>query len=81
MRMLALEFWTSYVTPDGETRQFKDPESPATYRQLSKLNRAGCLVIVEPGDAPPINKGEAAIAVSVVGERGPDDLPRDWSFG
>ena len=82
MRALRLEFWTQFVTPSGEIRELKDPESPATYRQLSKLNHAGCLVIVEPGTAPRISKGQAAFAVSVAWDAEPADgqPPKRWGF-
>jgi hypothetical protein len=81
MRALRLEFWSQFVTSDGEVRELKDPESPATYRQLSRLNYAGCLVIVEPGTAPSISKGEAAFAVSVARDAEPvDGQPPRWGF-
>jgi hypothetical protein len=82
MRKLALEFWTSFVTPSGEVRELKDPEGPASPRQLRRLNETGCLVVVEPGQAIPIRKGEAAYAVSLVGDAKPtdDQPPTRWRF-
>jgi hypothetical protein len=82
VKALALEFWTEFITPSGEVRELKDPESPATYRQLSRLNRAGCLVVVEPGTASPIAKGQAAYAVSLVRDMEPvDGQPsKSWGF-
>jgi hypothetical protein len=82
MNPLRLEFWTSFSGPDGEPRELKDPEGPATPRQLRRLNETGCLVVVEPGQATPIRKGEAAYAVSLVRETEPvdDQPPTRWRF-
>jgi hypothetical protein len=82
VKVLALRFWTSFETPSGELRELKDPEGPATPRQLRRLNDMGCLVIVEPGQATPIRKGEAAYAVSLVRETEPVDgePPKRWGF-
>jgi hypothetical protein len=83
VRPLALQFWTSFSTPAGELRELKDPEEPATPRQLRRLNEAGALVVVEPGRAIPIRKGEAAFAVSLVGDAKPrtdDQPPSRWGF-
>ena len=81
-RRLTLEFWTFFTTSDGELRELKDPEEPATPRQLRRLNEAGCLVVVEPGQAIPIRKGEAAFAVSLVRDAEPVDgePPPRWGF-
>jgi hypothetical protein len=64
-------------------RELKDPEAPATPRQLRRLNETGCLVIVEPGQATAIRKGEAAFAVSLLREADPTDdrPPSRWGFG
>ena len=82
MNPLRLEFWTSFSGPDGEPRELKDPEGPATPRQLRRLNAAGALVVVEPGSAQPLRVGEAAFAVSVAGEAEPVDgqPPTRWRF-
>jgi hypothetical protein len=82
MKKLALEFWTQFVTPSGEVRELVDPEGPATVRQLRRLNAVGALVIVEPGTAKPIVKGEACYAVSVAGEMEPvhGEAPNRWKF-
>lgn len=82
MRILALELWTSFTTPNGELRELKDPEGPATPRQLRRLNEAGALVVVTPGEAKRIRKGEAAHAVSLVPEAKPTDgqAETDWGF-
>ena len=82
MRALALELWTSFVTRDGEVRELKNPEGSATPRQLRRLNDAGALVVVEPGQAQPIRMGEAAYAVSLLSEREPatDPATEGWRF-
>jgi hypothetical protein len=83
MNPLRLEFWTSFTTRDGELRELTDPEGPATPRQLRRLNDTGCLVVVEPGHAIPIRKGEAAFAVSLVGDAKPrtdGQPPSRWGF-
>lgn len=47
---------------DGERRELKNPDGPATPRQLARLNSEGRLLLRdEPGD--PISKGEAAWAI------------------
>jgi hypothetical protein len=82
MKILPLQFWTEFRTPSGELRELKEPEGPATPRQLRRLNDAGCLVVVEPGQATPIRKGEAAFAVSLVRDAEPVDgqPPPRWGF-
>ena len=82
MKPLALEFWTSFTTRDGEGRELKDPEAPATPRQLRRLNEAGALVVVEPGTATPLVKGSAAFAVSLVTDVEPADgqSSKRWGF-
>ena len=82
MKLLRLEFWTSFTTPGGEVRELQEPEAPATPRQLRRLNDAGCLVVVEPGMATPIAKGQAAYAVSLVRDMEPVDgrPPKRWGF-
>jgi hypothetical protein len=70
MRVLRLEFWTSF-TMNGELRELKEPDAPATGRQLSRLNRSGMLVVVEPGEAPVLSKGSAAYCVSVATDAEP----------
>jgi len=47
----------------GRWYDLKDPFGLATARQLSALNRAGCLELVDVGEAEVIDKGEAAYAV------------------
>jgi hypothetical protein len=82
MKLLRLEFWDSFTTPSGEVRELKDPEGPASPTQLRRLNETGCLVVVEPGHAKPIRKGEAAYAVSLVRETESVDgqPPKRWGF-
>jgi hypothetical protein len=82
MKAMPLQFWTEFRTQSGELRELNDPEGPATPRQLRRLNETGCLVVVEPGTATPIVKGEACYAVSVAGETEPVDgqPPNRWSF-
>jgi hypothetical protein len=83
VRPLPLQFWTEFRTSSGEVRELKDPEGPATPRQLRRLNDTGCLIVVEPGQAIPIRKGEAAFAVSLVGDAKPrtdDQPPSRWGF-
>ena len=82
MRLLRLEVLTSFKMPNGEVRELKDPGAPATPRQLRRLNDAGCLAVVEPGQATPISKGQAAFAVSVLPKAKPADVDeKAWSFG
>jgi hypothetical protein len=51
--------WSTIVDPDGEP----------TPRQLARLNRAGCLELVQPGAARPVTKGEAAAAIDAALDR------------
>jgi hypothetical protein len=82
MRPLRLQFWDSFVTDDGERHELKEPEGPATPRQLRRLNETGCLVVVEPGTAMPLTKGSAAFVVSLVRETESVDgkPPKPWGF-
>lgn len=65
-RLLTLERWTHFFTASGECRELVDPHEPATPRQLRRLNAAGCLIVVQPGDGRTLTKGEAAHAVAIV---------------
>jgi hypothetical protein len=47
----------------GRWYDLVDPFGLATARQLSALNRAGILELVDVGDAEVIDKGEAAYAI------------------
>lgn len=47
----------------GQWRDLKDPFGLPTARQLSALNRAGMLELVDVGEAEVIDKGEAAYAI------------------
>jgi hypothetical protein len=47
----------------GRWHDLKDPFGLASARQLSALNRAGCLELVDVDDADPIDKAEAAYMV------------------
>jgi hypothetical protein len=80
MRLLELQFWTSFVARDGKLRELKDPEAPATPRQLRRLNEAGMLAVVEPGEATSIRKGQAAYAVSLVAETPDPESSSAWGF-
>ena len=81
MRLLQLEVLTTFTMPNGEVRELKDREGPATPRQLRRLNDAGCLAVVEPGTATPIRKGEAAYAVSLLPKTKPaSGDAKDWGF-
>lgn len=67
-RLLTLERWTHFFLPSGEARELTNPDEPASPRQLRRLNAAGCLIVVQPGDGRTLTKGEAAHAVSLITE-------------
>jgi hypothetical protein len=53
-----------FVDPrSGIERELRDPDGPATRRQLLRLNAAGVIDLVQPGRAAPITKAEAAAAI------------------
>ena len=54
----------SFKAPDGEWRQLKNPDGPATGNQLRKLNELGVLELIAPANAEPITKGEASAVIS-----------------
>jgi hypothetical protein len=51
-----------------EWRELRDPDGPATWRQLRRLNREGRLELVPAGTAVPISKAEAAFALDAAGD-------------
>jgi hypothetical protein len=61
---------TGFVV-DWQWRELRDPDGPPTGRQLERLNRAGMLELVQPGEAQPITKGEAAAAIDDAGDERP----------
>lgn len=60
---LQTRFVTSFVTPAGDVRELKDPHSPASPRQLLRLNEAGLLALVKPRPRA-ISMGQAAGAIA-----------------
>ena len=63
---------TRFIHPQtGEWCELRDPDGPATGRQLMKLNHAGALVVVEPGQSTPLSKGEAAAVIDSVARDDP----------
>jgi hypothetical protein len=60
---------------DGQWRRLRRPYGPPTPRQLARLNEAGALVVVVPGSAPPVSKGQAAYAIDLT-TRGGDSRAR-----
>lgn len=60
----------------GEWRELRDPDAPASARQLLRLNRAGALELAAD-EVEPISIGEASAAIDAAGERGaPERVPR-----
>ena len=54
--------------PTFAWRELRDPDGPATPRQLARLNREGRLELVARGEAEVISKGQAAFAIDDAGE-------------
>lgn len=53
----------------GEQERFlREPDGPATARQLRWLNTQGLLAVVAPGETTPITKAEAAYAIDMAGK-------------
>lgn len=66
VRLLRRRFFHRFVTPSGKVHELREPEGPATGRQLLKLNALGALAVVEPGQVDPIRKGDAAGAIDAL---------------
>jgi hypothetical protein len=65
LKLLQARFVTSFVTPDGEPRELKDPHALASPRQLWRLNAEGRLALVQERPRP-ISKGAAAGAIDLI---------------
>ncbi len=48
----------------GDLRYLKGPTGKPTPRQLSMLNQLGCLLVVEPGQAEPLDRRHASGAIT-----------------
>jgi hypothetical protein len=63
-----------YLDKRGVWRELRDPDKPATGRQLAWLNRRGQLdVVPHPHQFEAITMGEAAAAIDDAVARGYDD--------
>jgi hypothetical protein len=63
-RLMPLGRLTWFWFEDGR-RELVNPDGPPTGRQLEKLNKIGCLAVVEVGQVEPITKAQAAYAIDV----------------
>ena len=68
LRLLKAGYVTSYRHQSGDVRELIEPAGLATHRQLHLLNRRGLLAVVEPGQAVPLTKAEAAYAIDATTE-------------
>ena len=77
MRLLPRVRLTEFTDPrTGKLAHLRHPDAPATSRQLQRLNRAGLLALVEPGQVEPVTQAEAAYAVGMfAGDDASTDLP------
>ena len=55
---------TGFLSPDGDWRELVEPDGPPSGRQLARLNGLGMLELVDPGEARPLTKAEAAAAIT-----------------
>jgi hypothetical protein len=56
-------FWQEGVDGVVEWRKLTNPDGAPTGRQLLKLNALGMLELVNPDNAKPLTKAEAAAAI------------------